>query len=248
MRKESIAESACVLLGEDRAPVWLIQPVDDHDLAGIQREYDAIRQQAGEESFLLIALPVSQWNRDLSPWEAPPVFGAESFGDGAVETLRLITDRLIPALRRETGGSAGRRIYLGGYSLAGLFALWAGYVSGAFSGVAAVSPSVWFPGWEDFAARRMPHAGAVYLSLGDREERTRNPVMARVGDRIRAQHALLTEQRVPCALEWNPGNHFKDPDLRTAKGFAWLIRHAGEASSRVERRASETESRDLNVD
>ena len=66
-------------------------------------------------------------------------------------------------------------------------------------------------------------AGAVYLSLGDREERTRNRVMAQVGDAIRAGHTLLKECGTDCVLEWNQGNHFKEPDLRTAKAFAWLM-------------------------
>ena len=65
---------------------------------------------------------------------------------------------------------------------------------------------------------------AVYLSLGDKEEKTRHPVMATVGDRIREAHSLLFEQGVKCVLEWNEGNHFKDADVRTAKAFAWVIK------------------------
>ena len=63
----------------------------------------------------------------------------------------------------------------------------------------------------------------IYLSLGDKEEKTRNPVMRTVGDKIRAAYAELEAKNVDCILEWNQGNHFKEPDLRTAKGFAWLI-------------------------
>jgi len=67
----------------------------------------------------------------------------------------------------------------------------------------------------------------VYLSLGDKEEKTRNPVMRTVGDNIRRQHELL--QADPscekCILEMNQGNHFKEPDIRTAKGFAWLLQN-----------------------
>lgn len=68
-------------------------------------------------------------------------------------------------------------------------------------------------------------ADAVYLSLGDREERTRNPVMSQVGNAIRRAEAVLTGAGKDCVLEWNKGNHFKDPDLRTAKAFAWLLLH-----------------------
>lgn len=72
--------------------------------------------------------------------------------------------------------------------------------------------------------KSMPiNTGKVYLSLGDREVRTRNPVMATVGDRIRETHSLILERNVACPLEWNPGNHFKEPELRTAKAFSWLL-------------------------
>ena len=69
----------------------------------------------------------------------------------------------------------------------------------------------------------------VYLSLGDREERTRNAIMAKVGENIRRQQELLqTEQNVESSvLEWNPGNHFKDSEMRVAKGFAWLLQTQG---------------------
>ena len=70
---------------------------------------------------------------------------------------------------------------------------------------------------------RSVQCGRVYLSLGDREERTRNPIMAAVGDRIRELHAFLSARGTDCVLEWNQGNHFRDADLRTARAFAWLL-------------------------
>ena len=115
------------------------------------------------------------------------------------------------------------RCLLGGYSLAGLFALWAGYQCERFQGIAAVSPSVWYPGWIEYVATRKAFAKAVYLSLGDKEERARNAVMAQVGKAIRRQHELLSAQTVDTILEWNLGNHFVDSEKRMAKGFAWTI-------------------------
>ena len=200
--------------GQQDAGTVLVQPVDEHDLEGMDREAAQIREDAGED-FRLLAFRVKSWNRDLSPWQAPAVWGEESFGDGAADTLREIlkacTDRT-------------KTYYIGGYSLAGLFALWAVYQTDVFSGAAAASPSMWFPGFTDWMKERRPQCGAVYLRLGDREERTRNPIMAAVGDRIRAAHALLQEQGVDCTLEWNRGNHFQNNDIRTAKAFAWQLR------------------------
>ena len=112
---------------------------------------------------------------------------------------------------------------MGGYSLAGLFALWAATQNDALYGVAAASPSVWFPGWPEYEAAHPIQAQCVYLSLGNREEHTKNQPMAAVGDNIRALHSTLTRRGTDSALEWNAGGHFKDVDLRTARAFAWVM-------------------------
>ena len=200
--------------GDPDAPTVLIQMVDDHDLEGMGSEVAEIRKLT-EKGFYLIALKVQNWNSDLSPWKAPAVFGKEAFGTGAADTLgavlKLCADR--------------EKIHIiGGYSLAGLFALWAVYQTDVFAAAAAASPSVWFPGFVEYMKERRPRAGSVYLSLGDKEEKTRNPVMAAVGSRIREAHELLKGQGIDTVLEWNPGNHFREADIRTAKAFAWAMK------------------------
>ena len=77
----------------------------------------------------------------------------------------------------------------------------------------------------DFAQSHPLRARAVYLSLGDREEKTRNPLMAQVGDCIRRLYGLYRSS-AQTALEWNPGNHFQDAGLRTAKAFLWAAARA----------------------
>lgn len=200
--------------GNPDASIVLIQAVDDHDLAGMETETAEIRKLTAAD-FCLLAVRVQNWNNDLSPWAAPAVFGKEAFGGGASDTLAEVLNH--------TAGK-GKTYYLGGYSLAGLFALWAACQTDAFRGVAAASPSVWFPGFADYLRAHAMRAETVYLSLGDREEKTRNPVMATVGDRIREAHALFKAQGINAALEWNPGNHFMDADIRTAKAFAWVMK------------------------
>lgn len=220
MRQEILIEGrVCRLFGKAAAPKRLIWMADQNESA--EEGYELISRLAGDRPFLLTSVPVHDWFRELSPWPAPPVFGGKAFGSGAADTLDFLLRCVLPVMN-DIGGIPDHT-FLGGYSLAGLFALWAGYESGAFAGVAGVSPSVWFPGWEDYTARRTPKAHAVYLSLGDREERTRNPVMARVGDCIRRQRQALESQGVPSILEWNEGNHFREPETRMAKGFAWLM-------------------------
>ena len=208
--------------GNPDADTLLYQMADDHDLEVIENEVSYIRELSGGQDFLLTAVKVRSWNHDLSPWPAPAVFGNEDFGNGAAETLDFLLREVLPDRPAEDTGAA-KRVYIGGYSLAGLFALWAGFQTDRFDGVAAVSPSVWFPHFTEYMRENAMHAGRIYLSLGDREERTRNPVMAQVGRAIRDAEGILKNAGKDCVLEWNKGNHFKEPDLRTAKGFAWLL-------------------------
>lgn len=222
MMKTQIGGKTCYVYDCGSSDVLLIQPVDDHDIEVLDSEVAEIVKLAGDTGFTLAAFKVDDWNADLSPWEAPPVFGSEGFAGGAEATLKYVTDQLIPELK----GTGDPQIFIGGYSLAGFFALWAVYQTNLFSGAAAASPSVWFPGWIDYAEKNSVNTGMVYLSLGDREEKTRNPVMRTVGDNIRRQYELLQGDPAceKCTLEMNQGNHFKEPDIRTAKGFAWLLK------------------------
>jgi hypothetical protein len=64
---------------------------------------------------------------------------------------------------------------------------------------------------------------SIYLSLGKKEEKTRSTAMAAVGENIRRQYDILKAHDINVTLEWNDGNHFTDPEIRTAKGFAWCI-------------------------
>ena len=199
--------------GDPDASAVLVQPVDDHDLSFLDSEINTIKNLT-DVDFRLIALKVSDWNRELSPWKAPPVFGIDGFGDGAKATL----DEILKTVRDQT-----KTHFIGGYSLAGLFALWAAYQTDAFEGVAAASPSMWFPGFTEYMEGREIKSRAVYLSLGDKEPNTRNPVMATVGECIQKAYSILARRGIACILEWNEGNHFKDADVRTAKAFAWLL-------------------------
>lgn len=166
---------------------------------------------------------VANWNDELSPWSADAVFKNQPFRGNAENTLNFVKDIFIPELVARYSLPSDIKIVIGGYSLAGLFSLWAAYGTDMFHAVAAVSPSVWFPGWTEFAAQEHILAHKVYLSLGNREEKTNNKTMARVGDNIRRQKELLDAQGVKNVLEWNEGNHFKNVEERVAKGLLWAI-------------------------
>ena len=216
-----IGNRPCRIYGEAHAEYLLLQMTGEHELQSMDDEVAAIAQS--NRKYLFAAIPVENWNDALSPWEAPAVWGTQGFGGNAMDTLRFLTERGIPTLKQQFRLPENVKIILGGYSLAGLFALWASTQTKLFYGIAAASPSVWFPDWMEFEQQHPIQAQRVYLSLGDREERTRNAVMAVVGDNIRTLHSQLTECSIDCTLEWNSGGHFKDADLRTAKAFRWVM-------------------------
>ena len=207
--------------GKEDAEVVLLQMIGDHEEELLEEELACMNEKTGGSEFFFCACKVNDWNRDLSPWEAPPVFGKEGFDGEAENTLTYLIDEVIPHL---PGGTKGKKIILGGYSLAGLFALWAAYQTDLFYGVAAASPSVWFPGFVDYAREQSLHAQAVYLSLGNKEEKAKNRTLASVGDAVRELAAHYKKSPgLASVMEWNEGNHFQDAALRTGNAFAWVV-------------------------
>ncbi len=224
MTKETfqIKTRNCTAFMNESPEVILIQPVDSHDYEMLDSETNYISEHT-DKPFILVAFSVNNWNKELSPWPAPPVFGKEGFGEGATETLAFTLDDLIPTVRTKYNIFRDIPIILGGYSLAGLFALWSAYQTNVFTAIAAASPSVWFPSFIDYAKGNTVCTNHAYLSLGDKEEKARNPIMATVGNCIRELSAYYQSKGLDSILEWNDGNHFKDADIRTANAFIWCI-------------------------
>ena len=226
MRTEQIiGNRSCYVYHNSLASDILIQAVGEHELEALDRETEKIKELTHDHPFTLAAFLISDWNTELPPWEAPSVFGKEDFGAGGSDTLVYITEELLPTIEKIFPTDNQKQYFLGGYSLSGLFALWAAYQTATFQGIAAVSPSVWFPKWENYIEERTICTSRVYLSLGDKEKKTKNKVMAKVGHNIRRQYELMCKENSieACVLEWNQGNHFADSEIRMAKGFAWLL-------------------------
>ena len=213
----------CTVYETEQPEFLLLRPVGSHEAEMQDQLAEALCTEI-REPFLLAGFEIENWNRDLSPWKEPPVFGPEGFGNGAGETLRFLRETLIPCLRERYCLPQGIPVILGGYSLAGLFSLWSAYQTDIFTAAAAASPSVWFIGWIEYAKTHRFLGKYAYLSLGDREGRTRNPVMSRVNECMQAQLDLLKGAGVSCTLEWNKGDHFRESGLRSAKAFVWCIR------------------------
>ncbi len=172
----------------------------------------------------LVAVSGFDWNRDLSPWPAQAVFGNEDFGGQADAFLHALLGQ-IPEFEENARIKPLWR-GIAGYSLAGLFAVYAAWRCDAFTRVASVSGSMWFDGWLSYALKTplsapLTHA---YFSVGAKEKKTRNARMATVEDNTREMAALMRSRGVQSAFELNPGNHFADTDARMIRALAWLTK------------------------
>ena len=199
------------LYGGGRRVLWLMG----------EEEY-AFSDQLPEDT-ALISVSGQDWNRDFSPWPAEAVFRGQPFAGGADEYLLRLTGEWMPQALERFGLRPSSQGILG-YSLAGLFSLYASVRTGSFPLTASVSGSLWFDGFLPWLEARSPLAeGCYYFSVGDREKSARNPRMARVEEctRAAARWASSLSPRVCFRLE--KGGHFQDPQLRLQNAVHYLL-------------------------
>lgn len=176
---------------------------------------------------VLVAVDKVNWDRELSPWPAPKAFrGGNDFAGGADAYLQELTETIVPAVEGALGFLPPYRV-IAGYSLAGLFALYALYRTDMFSRAASVSGSMWYDGFLGFMQEHRPLRlpERVYFSLGDHERVTKNQRLATVED-CTAEGAKLMQSYgdgIKTIFELNPGNHFADVSERVAKGLRWIL-------------------------
>ncbi len=169
----------------------------------------------------------ADWEQDLTPWPAPAAFrgardfsgGAESFWRDVCETVKPFVDSRFPTL------SDPAHTAVCGYSLGGLAALYALYIRPEIGLAASISGSLWYEGWLDFMKQSAPAFpdAQILLSLGRREEKSRHPLMGKIGGCTRAAQELLSAQlnrQVP--LIWNDGGHYHQIPQRKEQALCWI--------------------------
>lgn len=181
-----------------------------------------IWDRLSEPKPVLAAIGGADWNRDLSPWSAERVFkNGEDFTGGGREHLDFILNSVIP--EAEVDFSPKKRV-VAGYSLGGLFALWASFQTDAFDYVMTASGSMWFDGFLDYINSHTPQkAERVYFSLGDREKKTGNPRMKTIEDATLTAVETMKNYGAKTFFEFNTGGHFDNVPDRIARGINRLI-------------------------
>lgn len=182
-------------------------------------------KELGCPDFTLVEVSDLNWDDDMSPWAIPPISENDTpCGGKADEYLALLLNEIIPVVKSELIAEP-RSVMLAGYSLAGLFALYAVTKCDLFTAVASCSGSMWFPDFMEYITKydttKLPRA--IYFSLGDREAHTNNKILQTVEDHTRAIEKHLAEHGINTVFELNKGNHFQQGALRTAKGIKWIL-------------------------
>lgn len=189
-----------------------------------QKVYESA-QAAGCAPFSLVAISNLNWNHDMVPWDSPPAFkNADPCTGGADDYLRILTEEIIPTAEKKiTGVPCWRGI--AGYSLAGLFALYSIYQTDVFSRVGSMSGSLWFPGMKEYIFSHEPNGRPdhIYFSLGDKESKTRNPILKTVQQNTEEIRVFYHSKGIDTVFQLNPGNHNNHAAERTAAGIVWML-------------------------
>lgn len=212
---------SCHLYGVDEAAPLVVMPV----ISGDGREVLAACRKETRLPFHLLVLHHEGWNDLYSPWPMPSPFEQEGrfLGQGA-ETLRVIRACLLPEAEARLQASVTERALVG-YSMAGLFALYGALEADVFGWGASVSGSLWALGLGDYLEKAV---GATtlrrfYVSLGNKERKSRNPLLAPLAAESEKAVATLEACGIETTFVINPGNHFTEPEQRVARAVAWLL-------------------------
>lgn len=180
-----------------------------------------LRRLLPENAPDIVLIENTDWNAELSPWQAEKVFrGGSDFSGGGPEYLRVLSSTIIPQAEKVLGHDLDRR-GIGGYSLAGLFALWSACETDLFSYAAVMSGSLWFDGFVDYIREHGPSGSLnkVFFSLGEREKNSKNERMRRVETATEDVVSLLKGNGIDVSFTLNPGGHFNDIMSRIIAGI-----------------------------
>ncbi len=189
------------------------------------RVYHALQKMESPD-FTLVAVSNLDWDHDMAPWDSPPLSKHDTpCTGGADDFLRILIQEILPESEKNIEGEPAWR-GISGYSLAGLFAVYAVYQTDLFSRIASMSGSFWFPGIREyiFSHEMKVRPDCIYFSLGDKECKTRNSYLKTVQDQTDAIQKFYAGQGIDSVFQLNPGNHYVNAEKRTAAGIDWILR------------------------
>ena len=192
---------------------------------GGHEDRESIRNSITAENFALVFVEGLDWNSDTTPWPAKGVFKEGDFDGKADDYLKVLTEKLVPMAEKELRLDNPKR-GIAGYSLGGLLAIYSLLVTDKFSLAASMSGSLWYDDFLEFLREHRPlqTPERVYLSLGDKEKKTKNSRMAKVETATQETKAYFEALCPHVIFELNNGNHFVDVEKRIAAGLNFILR------------------------
>lgn len=173
----------------------------------------------------LIVISGMDWNDDMTPWSAPGITrGEKDFGNNAEAFLATLTNKIIPEAEATFALNPTARI-LAGISLSGMFALWAWFKSDVFSTIISISGSLWYPDFADWFCKQpiINSHGKIYLSLGDKEAKTKSAPFNSVNDATLQIVDYLKQNHIDVHFEYSQGNHFSPVIPRIDRAFSAVL-------------------------
>lgn len=181
------------------------------------------------KEFILVSISNLDWNNEMTPWYSKKInkYGEEFLGK-ADEYIQVLLDEIIPKIKKYIEENLKVKIKnytIAGYSLAGLFAIYASYKTNIFSKIVSASGSLWFPKFVDFVKENKISSNVekIYFSLGNKESKVKNQILANVEKNTKEIEEIYKKQGIKTIYVENEGNHFKDASLRLAKGIKWIL-------------------------
>ena len=172
----------------------------------------------------IVKVPVANWNDSLTPWPAPGLYrGDPDFGGNGAQTLDWLCESAIPAIERAANLHPKERTICG-YSLGGLFALYAFAHRELFDACACLSGSLWYEGWvEHLRELELDGAGRfAFFSIGAKEKRAALETLRRVQDNMQECVDILRERGCTVEFSIGAGNHMSHVQERFAAGISAL--------------------------
>lgn len=179
----------------------------------------------------IVQVCVDNWDVSLTPWPAAPTSQDDNFQGHGPQTLDALVHSWIPRIEAAASISPSAR-GIAGYSLAGLFSLYAFECEPAFSCVGSGSASLWYSEWCERLRNKMPakQGGYAYLTLGSKEKRAGNPALRVVERATHETIDILQSRGTQVDFKLTTGGHFQYVDDRMTAVMnhvdAWLSKHA----------------------
>lgn len=171
-------------------------------MKGQDKFVEKVKAYFQKSLYLLEVIVINDWQDELS-------FESKA-GKNLLHTIKKIKQK-----------NASLKCYISGYSLAGLFSLYAMHELD-LEGVVCVSGSLWQEGWLVYLKEHPINHKKIYLSLGSKEHKTRNALMKNVLKNTLEAYKIYQKEN-DCFFQKNNGNHFFESELRMKKGWDWFF-------------------------